>query len=177
MGKAMSIMTSLIDISGQIHPREVVVFGAFEIDLSQFNFNDRSSRIGWIRVSSYIFIVLVFLAVALRVFARIRYVRRLFTDDRMFHAPFPYQPENMAESNAVLIIAAAIFTIALSAACIAGEFAPRQRYTTMADHTHSHESWTRHACMDAEYVEYNRNRETVYHGKNRLLTAEVLLIY
>ncbi|KAL6707604.1 hypothetical protein ACN47E_003954 [Coniothyrium glycines] len=77
-----------------------VTFGAIEVDLSQLDLNDHSSRVDWVRISSCVFIVLVLATVGLRVFARAMCVRKIFTDD-------------------ILIISAAVFTVALASTCLA----------------------------------------------------------
>ncbi|KAH7551433.1 hypothetical protein BM1_09749 [Bipolaris maydis] len=75
------------------------LFGGYKFDLSQFNFQDTSSNIPLVRIPCTIIIVLVLLTVALRIVARLIYIHKIFFDD-------------------VLIIFAALFTVALAAACI-----------------------------------------------------------
>ncbi|CAG5185419.1 uncharacterized protein ALTATR162_LOCUS11300 [Alternaria atra] len=77
-----------------------VFFGGIEVDISQFDFSDHSSRLGSVTITCTIFIVLVVLTVSLRIFSRAKYVRHIFVDD-------------------VLIIFAAVFTLALAGMCIA----------------------------------------------------------
>ncbi|CAI9629685.1 unnamed protein product [Alternaria burnsii] len=77
-----------------------VYFGGIEVDISQFDFSDHSSRLGAVTITCTVFIALVVLTVALRIFSRGRYVRHIFLDD-------------------VLIIFAAVFTVALAGMCIA----------------------------------------------------------
>ncbi|CAN9457782.1 unnamed protein product [Alternaria alternata] len=77
-----------------------VYFGGIEVDISQFDFSDHSSRLGAVTITCTVFIALVVLTVALRIFSRARYVRHIFLDD-------------------VLIILAAVFTVALAGMCIA----------------------------------------------------------
>lgn len=63
-------------------PREnIVLFGGFEVDISQFDLDDRSSNVAGVRIPCIIFIILVVLTVALRTFARVKYVRHVFVDD------------------------------------------------------------------------------------------------
>ncbi|EMD66616.1 hypothetical protein COCSADRAFT_85047 [Bipolaris sorokiniana ND90Pr] len=75
------------------------LFGDYEFDISQFNFQDHSSNVPFVRITCTIIIVLVLVTVALRIVARLKYVHKIFFDD-------------------VLIIFAALFTVALAAACI-----------------------------------------------------------
>lgn len=66
-------------------PDETLVsFGGLKIDISQLDVLDRSSNVNSVRISCAVFIVLVVFTVALRIFARARYVRRIFADDSMF---------------------------------------------------------------------------------------------
>ncbi|USP75186.1 hypothetical protein yc1106_02460 [Curvularia clavata] len=78
---------------------QLVTFGGFQVDISQFDFQDHSSRVITVKAWSIVFCCLVFLTVALRIFARVKYVHRVFVDD-------------------VLIVLAAVFTIALGAMSI-----------------------------------------------------------
>lgn len=58
-----------------------VFFGGIEVDISQFDFSDHSSRLGSVTITCTIFIVLVVLTVSLRIFSRAKYVRHIFVDD------------------------------------------------------------------------------------------------
>lgn len=58
-----------------------VYFGGIEVDISQFDFSDHSSRLGAVTITCTVFIALVVLTVALRIFSRARYVRHIFLDD------------------------------------------------------------------------------------------------
>jgi hypothetical protein len=70
-------------MSRQRSEESVVLFGGFEVDISQFDLGDRSSRVSSVKIANIIFIILVVLIVSLRIFARVRYVRRIFADDGM----------------------------------------------------------------------------------------------
>jgi hypothetical protein len=70
-------------MSRQRSEESVVLFGGFEVDISQFDLGDRSSRVSSVKIANIIFIILVVLTVSLRIFARVRYVRRIFADDGM----------------------------------------------------------------------------------------------
>ncbi|KAL6167551.1 hypothetical protein ACJQWK_06971 [Exserohilum turcicum] len=87
-------------MSTQQPGENIVLFGGFKVDVSQFNLNDRSSNVAGVKIPCVIFIILVVLTVALRTFARAKYVGHIFADD-------------------VLIISAAAFTVALASTCIA----------------------------------------------------------
>ncbi|KAF1836365.1 hypothetical protein BDW02DRAFT_493764 [Decorospora gaudefroyi] len=87
-------------MSRQQSDAKIVLFGGIEVDISQFDFNDHSSRVASVKIANIIFIALVLTTVALRIFARVKYVRRIFADD-------------------ILIIFAAVFTVALALTCIA----------------------------------------------------------
>ena len=58
-----------------------VFFGGIEVDISQFDFSDHSSRVAGVTITCTVFIVLVVLTVALRIFARGKYVGHIFVDD------------------------------------------------------------------------------------------------
>jgi hypothetical protein len=75
-------------MSRSVRSESVVVFGALEVDLSQLDLNDHSSRVAWLRTSSIVFIVLVVTTVSLRIFARTTYVRKIFSDDGVAHSTF-----------------------------------------------------------------------------------------
>lgn len=59
-------------------------FGGFKIDISQFDFDDHSSRVFAVRVSNIVFIISVVAIVVLRIFARVRYVNNVFADDGVY---------------------------------------------------------------------------------------------
>jgi hypothetical protein len=59
----------------------LVLFGGIEVDISQFDFNDHSSRVANVKTANIILIILVVSTVSLRIFARAKYVRRIFADD------------------------------------------------------------------------------------------------
>ena len=54
------------------------------MDTSQFDLNDHSSRVADVHTANIILIVVVVSVVSLRLFARIRYVKRVFTDDSTY---------------------------------------------------------------------------------------------
>lgn len=60
---------------------QVVSFGGFQVDISQFDFHDHSSRVITVKAWSIVFSWLVFLTVALRIFSRVKYVHNIFADD------------------------------------------------------------------------------------------------
>jgi hypothetical protein len=68
-------------MSRQRSEESIVLFGGIEVDISQFDLGDRSSRVSSIKIANIIFIILVVLTVSLRIFARVKYVRRIFADD------------------------------------------------------------------------------------------------
>jgi hypothetical protein len=68
-------------MSRQRSEESIVLFGGFEVDISQFDLGDRSSRVSSVQIANIIFIILVVLTVSLRIFARVKYVRRIFADD------------------------------------------------------------------------------------------------
>ncbi|KAL5118448.1 hypothetical protein ACEQ8H_003624 [Pleosporales sp. CAS-2024a] len=80
-----------------------VEFGGLIIDVSQLNFNDHRSRVNDVRYANIVLIVLVIVTVCLRLFARIKFVKRIFPDD-------------------ILIVLAAVFTLTLASTCIAASF-------------------------------------------------------
>ncbi|KAF2853823.1 hypothetical protein T440DRAFT_389092 [Plenodomus tracheiphilus IPT5] len=91
-------------MSSQTPPSEdVVLFGGVAVDISQFDFTDRSSRVASLRIVNIVLIVCVLSVVGLRIFARLKYVQRIFADD-------------------VLIIFATVFTIGLASTCIAATY-------------------------------------------------------
>ncbi|KAI4945072.1 hypothetical protein J4E91_008049 [Alternaria rosae] len=77
-----------------------VFFGGIEVDITQFDFSDHSSKVNSLTITCAVFIALVVSTVGLRLFARGKYVGHIFADD-------------------VLIICAAVFTVALAGVCIA----------------------------------------------------------
>jgi hypothetical protein len=95
-----------------------VNFGGIRVDTSQFDLNDHSSRVADVHTANIILIVVVVSVVSLRLFARIRYVKRVFTDDStciyLFRTP-------QLTGSLVLIVLAAVFTLALASTCIAGK--------------------------------------------------------
>lgn len=101
-----------------------VVFGGIRVDISQLNFNDHSSRVAAVITTNIIMMVLVVIVVSLRLFARLHYVKQVFTDDSEF-IPRRY---HLAPTNhgAVLITLATSFTLALSSTCIAGMYLSSQ---------------------------------------------------
>jgi hypothetical protein len=58
-----------------------VFFGGIRVDISQFDFSNHSSRVTSVTTTCAVFIALVVLTVGLRLFARRRYVGRIFADD------------------------------------------------------------------------------------------------
>lgn len=60
---------------------QLVTFGGFQVDISQFNFQDHSSRVVTVEAWSIVLCVLVVVAVALRIFSRVKYVHTIFVDD------------------------------------------------------------------------------------------------
>ena len=55
-----------------------------QVDTSQFNFDDHSSRVSSIRTTNIVLIVLVVSIVGLRLLARAVFVRKVFADDSAF---------------------------------------------------------------------------------------------
>ncbi|KAH7361092.1 hypothetical protein BKA66DRAFT_213953 [Pyrenochaeta sp. MPI-SDFR-AT-0127] len=76
-----------------------VTVGGIPVDTSELNFNDNSSKVASIKTANITLIVLVVLFVGLRLFVRIRIVRKVFVDD-------------------ILIVLAAVFTTALASVCV-----------------------------------------------------------
>ncbi|KAF2823170.1 hypothetical protein CC86DRAFT_357069 [Ophiobolus disseminans] len=60
---------------------QFVDFGGVRVDISQFDFADSSSRVATVRTTSITLIILVALVVSLRLFARAKFVGRIFVDD------------------------------------------------------------------------------------------------
>ncbi|RYO48264.1 hypothetical protein AA0116_g12698 [Alternaria tenuissima] len=77
-----------------------ILFGGVSVGKSQFDFNDHSWRVSSVKTTNIALIILVVTTVSLRLFARIKSVHNLFTDD-------------------VLILLATVFTVALASTCIA----------------------------------------------------------
>ncbi|KAH3919926.1 hypothetical protein HBI56_032730 [Parastagonospora nodorum] len=70
------------------------------VDISQFNFNDKTSRADSVRIANGILIGLVLVVIGLRLFSRLKFLKRIFVDD-------------------ILITIAAVFTLALASTSIA----------------------------------------------------------
>jgi hypothetical protein len=68
-------------MSRQFSEENIVLFGGIEVDISQFDLDDRSSRVSSVKIANIIFIILVILTVSLRIFGRVKYVRHIFADD------------------------------------------------------------------------------------------------
>lgn len=60
---------------------QFVDIGGLRVDISQFDFSNTSSRVGDIRSTNITLITLVILVVGLRLFARTKFVQRVFADD------------------------------------------------------------------------------------------------
>ena len=60
---------------------QFVEFGGIRVDISQFDFNDTSSRVASVHTSNIVLISLVVSVVSLRLFARARFVKQIFADD------------------------------------------------------------------------------------------------
>jgi hypothetical protein len=60
-----------------------VTLGGIPVDTSELDFTDDSSKVGRIKTANIALIVLVVLFVGLRLFVRIRIVRKVFVDDSM----------------------------------------------------------------------------------------------
>jgi hypothetical protein len=71
-------------MSGQNLGANVILFGGVEVDLSQIDFNDRTSRVGTVKITNIVLIVLVVSIVTLRLAARAIFVRNIFADDSMY---------------------------------------------------------------------------------------------
>lgn len=61
-----------------------VFFGGITVDASHFDFDDHSSRVVTVRIANIVLIVLVLFTVSLRLFAKVKYVHRVFADDSMY---------------------------------------------------------------------------------------------
>ncbi|KAF1945858.1 hypothetical protein EJ02DRAFT_473841 [Clathrospora elynae] len=80
--------------------KSLLPFGSVMVDTSKLDFNDHSSRVASVKITNTVFIILVVLTVGLRIFARARYVHKIFADD-------------------VLVIFATVFTVGLGVTSIA----------------------------------------------------------
>jgi hypothetical protein len=60
---------------------QLIEIGGLRVDVSQFDLSDTSSRVSHVRTTNIVLISLVVLVVSLRLFARIKFVKRTFTDD------------------------------------------------------------------------------------------------
>jgi hypothetical protein len=60
---------------------QFVEIGGIRVDISQFDLSDTSSRVGDVRTANVVLISLVIVTVSLRLFARIKFVKRIFADD------------------------------------------------------------------------------------------------
>lgn len=60
---------------------QFVEIGGERVDISQFDLSDTSSRVNDVRTANIVLISLVILIVSLRLFARIKFVKRIFADD------------------------------------------------------------------------------------------------
>jgi len=58
-----------------------VFFGGIEVDITQFDFSDHTSKVNSLTITCAVFIALVVLTVGLRLFARAKYVGHIFIDD------------------------------------------------------------------------------------------------
>lgn len=87
------------------------------VDISQFDFNDKSSRTDSARIANGILIGLVVVVICLRLFSRLKFLKRIFVDDSkcLQHGCVP-----RLTCLAVLITIAAAFTLALASTSIAG---------------------------------------------------------
>ncbi|KAF2877998.1 hypothetical protein BDV95DRAFT_633475 [Massariosphaeria phaeospora] len=77
----------------------ITVVAGVAIDLSEFDFSNQSSNVQRVKTANIALIALVALFVGLRLFVRMRIVRKVFLDD-------------------VLIVFAAVFTITLASVCL-----------------------------------------------------------
>jgi hypothetical protein len=59
----------------------LVEIGGLRVDISQFDFSDTSSRVSHVRTANIALISLVVSVVSLRLFARIKFLKRIFADD------------------------------------------------------------------------------------------------
>jgi hypothetical protein len=63
---------------------QFVEIGGIRVDISQFDFSNTSSRVADLRSANIILIALVVLVVSLRLFARTKFVKRVFADDSKY---------------------------------------------------------------------------------------------
>lgn len=89
------------------------------VDLSEFDFSDRSSHVEAVWTANVSLISLVGLFVGLRIFVRSYMMRKIFLDDSMVHMPIPFK--QCLYVFLVLIIVASVFTIGLASVCLYGE--------------------------------------------------------
>lgn len=68
---------------GLASKENTILFGGVSVDMSQFDSNDHSSRVSSVKTTNIALIVLVVTTVSLRLFARIKFVHNIFTDDGM----------------------------------------------------------------------------------------------
>jgi hypothetical protein len=59
----------------------LLLFGGFEVDITQFDLSDHSSRVPSIKITNIVFIGLITLIVGLRIVTRALFVRKIFADD------------------------------------------------------------------------------------------------
>lgn len=60
---------------------QFVEIGGISVDISQFDLSNTSSRVNDVRTANIVLISLVIVTVSLRLFARIKFVKRIFADD------------------------------------------------------------------------------------------------
>jgi hypothetical protein len=107
---------------------QFVDFGGIQVDVSQLNLSDTSSRVADIRITSIVLISLVVTVVSLRLFARTRVVKQIFADDGAYIDLWLYSFTYMAS---VLIVLAAVLTLALASTTIAGMSSSHGRYKNL----------------------------------------------
>jgi hypothetical protein len=69
---------------------QFVELGGLRVDISQFDLSDTRSRVNDVRTANIVLISLVIVVVSLRLFARIRFVKRIFADDSKYLRPLLY---------------------------------------------------------------------------------------
>lgn len=89
------------------------------VDLSEFDFSDRSSNVEPIWIANVSLISLVGLFVGLRIFVRSYVMHKIFLDDGMLQ--YADSLERMLIHVLVLIIIASMFTIGLASVCLSGK--------------------------------------------------------
>jgi hypothetical protein len=99
------------------------------VDLSEFDFSDRSSNIEAVWTANVSLISLVGLFVGLRIFVRSYVMRKMFLDDGMAQQYRPLAFRRMLIYVLVLIIVASVFTIALASVCLSGRAIDLQHET------------------------------------------------